>query len=307
MSDQKRTDGGEEDDGEIDVTSLVLRALELSESAMEGEGEDEAEMAEVLNDLQAVVDEADELLDAMDLTELPSAIDAEDADEVIDEENLPEAIANLDPQEAIRLRKLLAVVDIGELWDSVDVRDVWRNKREFEEALEELDETDDEDVLPFVDDLTDDDDGFIDDLTDDEDDDGFVDVDMDGDGMMDGDGLLGDEGDDAVDVPDEAYQTAVQSQLSNSVDEFRDGLVAVHQKLARLREENQERVDRTGQPNSRNPTAHSTLTSGRGRSDVDTRYSTVPTESKYSNAPNRPRIYGSRFEKHAEEEEEDDA
>lgn len=296
MSERTRTDGGEEDDAEIDIASLVIRALELSEAAMEGEGGDESEMAEVLNDLQAVVDEADELLDAMDLTELPSAVDTEDADEVIDEENLPEAIANLDPEEAIRLRKLLAVIDIGELWDSVDVRDVWRNKREFEEALEELDESDDEDVLPFVDDLTDD-----------EDDDGFVDVDMDGDGMMDGDGLLGGDGDGTVDVPDEAYQTAVQSQLSNSVDEFRDGLVAVHQKLARLREENQERIDRTGQPNSRNPTAHSTLTSGRGRSDVDTRYSTVPTESKYSNAPNRPRIYGSRFEKHAEEEEEEDA
>lgn len=306
MSDRKRTDGGGDGDAEIDVSSLVIRALELSEAAMEDESEDEAEMAEVLNDLQAVVEEADELLDAMDLTELPSAVDAEDADEVIREDELPEAIANLDPEEAIRLRKLLAVIDIGELWDSVDVRDVWRNKREFEEALEELDETDDEDVLPFVDDLTDDD-GFVDGLTDDGDDDGFVDVDMDGDGVMDGDGLLGGDGDDAVDVPDEAYQTAVQSQLSNSVDEFRDGLVAVHQKLARLREENQERIDSTGQPNSRNPTAHSTLTSGRGRSDVDTRYSTVPAESKYSNAPNRRRIYGSRFEKHAEEEEEEDA
>ncbi|MDS0293278.1 hypothetical protein [Halogeometricum luteum] len=301
MSDEERAEGAERDaavegESEMDVSSLVIRALELSEAAMDADGEDDSEVAEILRDLQVVVDEADELLDAIDLTDLPDAVDAEDADEVIHEENLSEAITNADPEEAIRLRKLLAVIDIGELWDSVDVRDVWRNKREFEEALEELDETDEDDTLPFVDDLTDE--------SADEDDE-LIDVDA-GDAK---DAITGDDEKDDVELPDEAYQTAIQSKLSDSVDEFRDGLVRTHDRIERLREENRERVERTGQPDSRNPTAYSTLAASRGVADADTKYSTVPAESKYSNAPNRKRVYGSRFDQFAEgtEEEEDDA
>ncbi|MDS0298352.1 hypothetical protein NDI76_06330 [Halogeometricum sp. S1BR25-6] len=292
MSGEERADGAEEESGndEMDVSSLVIRALELSEAAMDGE--DDSEVAEILRDLQVVVDEADELLDAVDLTDLPDAVDHEDADEVIHEEKLSEAITNADPEEAVRLRKLLAIIDIGELWDSVDVRDVWRNKREFEEALEELDETDDEDTLPFVDDLTDDED----------DEDELIDVDAED--AKEAVGMGDDDDRDDIELPDEAYQTAIQSKLSDSVDEFREGLVATHDRIERLREENRKRVERTGQPDSRNPTAYSTLAASHGVADADTKYSTVPAESKYSNAPNRKRVYGSRFDQFAEEEDD---
>lgn len=295
MTERARTDGGESAgeteaaEEDADISSLVFRALELSEAAIDGDEEDDLEVAEILADLQTVVAEADELLDAVDLSELPSAVDLEDADEAVDVDDLPDAIAEGDPGEAIRLRKLLTILDIGELWENVDVRDVWRNKREFEEALEDLDETDDEDTLPFVDEMTDD-----------GDDDEFVDIDAE-DAK---DAMTGDDGKDDIELPDEAYQTAIQSKLSDSVDEFRRGLVRTHDRIERLREENRERVDRTGQPDSRNPTAYSTLAASRTVADADTKYSTVPAESKYSNAPNRKRVYGSRFDEFAEEEED---
>ncbi|SFR45775.1 hypothetical protein [Halogeometricum limi] len=278
------TDG----EGDEDVSSLVARAVELSTQvldSLEADDADGGDTADLLDELEAIAAEATELLDAMDLSELPSAIDPEGVDEVVDEEQLPEAVANLDPGEAIRLRKLLAVVDIGELWSSVDVRDVWQNKREFEDAVDEFtDDEGDDDVSALVSEFTDDEgDG------DDEDDDFDVDVDV-------GETLSTD--DDVVDLPDAAYQTAIQQQLSETVGEFRQKLVDLHRDLARLREENRQRTDRVGQPDSRNPTAHSTLASTRTAGRGDTTYSTVPAETKYSNAPNRRRVYGDRFEEY---------
>ena len=62
-----------------------------------------------------------------------------------------------------------------------------------------------------------------------------------------------------------------------------------------------------GQPSSRNPTAVSTMTAGwKTGSWSSTGYSTVPTETLHSGAPNHTRIYGSRFEGLRNEGEDDD-
>jgi hypothetical protein len=267
------------DDSEDAVSALVVDSLRASEDALDYlAGDDpDTDFEELIADIQTVAEEAIELLETMDLSELPAAIDEEELDELVVEENLPEAVANGDPDEAIRLRKLLAVVDLAELWGSVDVRDAWRNKRELEDAVDDVtDETDD----------ASDDDGFVSEMTGDEDD-----VDFDA-------GETLETGDDDMNVPDQAYETAIQSQLSDSVEQFRRGLVEVHHQLARMREENQRRTESAEQPSSRNPTATSTLASTGTRSSVDVKYSTVPRETKYSSAPNRARVYGSRFDEY---------
>jgi hypothetical protein len=270
------------DDSDDAVSALVVDSLRMSEDALDYlAGDDpDTDLEELIDDIQTVAEEAIELLETMDLSELPSAINEDELDELVVGENLPEAVANLDPDEAIRLRKLLAVVDLAELWGSVDVRDAWRNKRELEDAVDDVGDDDGGD------------DGLVSNLTDDEDeeDDDFG-VDFDAEQTLE-------TGEDDMNVPDQAYETAIQSQLADSVEQFRQGLVEVHQKLARMREENKQRTESAEQPSSRNPTAASTLASTGTRSSADVKYSTVPRETKYSSAPNRTRIYGSRFDEY---------
>ncbi|WP_254535119.1 hypothetical protein [Halomarina litorea] len=277
-------DGGTQDEGTQDIATLVeraegdvltfLRALVLDESV------EEAETA--LEDLRQVALEAEELLETVNLSELPEAINVEELPDIVDVESIPDAVASGDPTDAIESRELLDVVELGKLWSTVDVREFWRNKDEFETALEEAlgeDIDDDESRLSRLQSAFDDA------------------MDGAGEGMMDGD----DDGDFAS-IPDdtntEAFQAAIQSGLRDAVDEFRKGLLETHDRLKTLREENQERTGRATQPDSRNPTAYSTLASASSGPSVGrgTRYSTVPRETKYSTAPNRKRIYGDRFE-----------
>jgi len=271
------------DDSDDAVSALVVDSLRASEDALDYlAGDDpDTDLEELIADIQTVAEEAIELLETMDLSELPAAIDEDELDELVVEENLPEAVVNGDPDEAIRLRKLLAVVDLAELWGSVDVRDAWRNKRELEDAVDDVGDDDGDG----------DDDGLVSDLTDDDEEYDDFDVDFDAEQTLE-------TGDDDVNVPDQAYETAIQSQLADSVEQFRRGLIEVHHQLARMREENERRTESAEQPSSRNPTAASTLASTGTRSSVDVKYSTVPRETKYSSAPNRTRVYGSRFDEY---------
>lgn len=260
------------DRAEGDVLTF-LRALVLDESI------EEAETA--LEDLRQVAVEAEELLETVDLSDLPEAINAEELPDVVDVGAIPDAVASGDPADAIESRELLDVVELGRLWSNVDVREFWRNKAEFETALEEALDAD-----------LDDDESRLSRLQS-----SFADaMDDAGDGMTDGDDT------DLASIPDdtntEAFQTAIQSGLRDAVDEFREGLLRTHDRLKTLREENEERTGRATQPDSRNPTAYSTLASASSGPSVGrgTRYSTVPRETKYSTAPNRRRIYGDRFE-----------
>ena len=236
------------------------------------------EAAEYVRDLWEVADEAEDVVQTVDLSDLPEAVEPGNLHEVIETGELPDAVSSGDPGDAVKLRKLLKVVKLTELWDATDVRAFWKQKREFEDEL---------------DDLVGDDEGESDDA--------------DGAGEDDSLGPSVDWTDDGADgLPDydpESLENAVQSKMMDGVEEFRAALLDAHEKLKALREENRERMSSqdTG-VNSRNPTAHSTVPSG-SRPDVGhaTRHSTVPRETRYSTAPNKRRIYGDRFEEETDD------
>ncbi|WP_158056331.1 hypothetical protein [Halorussus halophilus] len=240
--------------------------------------EDEAsvsEAAEYVHDLWEVADEAEDIAQTVDLSDLPEAVEPSELHEVIEEGELPDAISSGNPGDAVKLRKLLKVVKLTELWDAADVRAFWKQKREFENELEDVVDNGEEDG----------------DAVDDADDSLAPSVDW----SPDASG--------SSDFDPESMENAIQSKMMDGVEEFREALLGAHEKLKALREENRERTSsQDSGVNSRNPTAHSTMPSG-GRSDVGhgTRHSTVPRETRYSTAPNKRRIYGTRFE-----EERDD-
>lgn len=119
-------------------------------------------------------------------------------------------------------------------------------------------------------------------------------------GLVGGDdgGLVG--GDDGIGLDQydqQAVQMGIQSKAMEAVDEFRAGMLEAHEKLKKVYEKNQERTsNRSKGTSSRNPTAVRTIQNDRGDIGHATHHSTIPRETRYSTAPNRKRIYGSRFD-----------
>lgn len=282
-------DAIDEDVRETLPEEVVGRAIELGDRAEEildgyfGSGAGEADR-NALEDLAELVEETEELLETADLSELPEAVDASELDEAIEGEDAPEALRELDPSEAIAFRKLLKVIELGEVFDSVDVREFWRNKRELEDEYEDV-----TDYAPDDEDEEEPEEQFD-----------FVDEDYDAPELDPDLGTL-DE-----DETGQGKQAAVQKEVSDAVGEFRESLLAAHARLDRMVEENEERTRHVGTATSRNPTAVSTMARSRPDMGGGTRGSTVPEETRYSNAPNRRRIYGRRFEEELEDVEGDD-
>lgn len=273
-------------------TETATRFEELVDTA-EGivdrldEDSDEGELDD-LEELYEVAVEAADLLEDIDLSELPSAVDASKLADAIDASEIPEALGDGDADGVVDLRALLAAIDLRELFDATDVRALWSDKRKLEDA---------------VDDVTDEEAGEEEGLLDG---DGIIDGDDDG-GLTDGsmtdvDAELPSVGDDdggVGDVPDEAYQVMIQKKAMEGVDTFREGVLEAHEKLAAMYEENRERMRRQQEDrgvSSRNPTAHSTVPTDRlDTGGTATQHSTVPSRTRYSTAPSRERIYGNRF------------
>ena len=243
-------------------------------------GSPEETMA-ALDDLEAVAAEAEELAGTVDADELPDAIDLSRLPEAINVETIARAIVSDDASEAVDASKLLDILELGDLWDAVDVREFWRNAEELEDALEEaLGEEAYEEWTSHLGESVDD---------------------------AGGDGDLEVEWTDLADAADsESMQTAVQHQIRDAVDEFRSGVLDARKQLVKRREQLEEKTGSVGQPKSRNPSAFSTMTISRSAVAGAAKYSTVPAETRYSAAPNRERIYGSRFEDPDPDTEDDD-
>jgi hypothetical protein len=281
--------------GDRSLEALVDRAeldvLEFLRALIVDEDPEEAEHA--LEDLERVAVEAEELLETVAVSELHEAVDHGELPDVVDLESVPEAVASGDLGEAIESQELLDVVHLGELWAKVNVREFWRNKGEFETAVEEA----------FGDDVGEDE-SRLDRLQS-----SFAEA-MDDAGVdMDAveDEVRGDDADASIPggTNTDALQTAVQSGLRDAVDEFRASILEARESLVERREALAARTEGVGQPNSRNPTAFSTMVGSRtGPPRGTSGHSTVPAETRYSAAPNRKRIYGDRFE---DAEEGDDA
>ncbi|WP_199174843.1 hypothetical protein [Halegenticoccus soli] len=275
--------------GEVDLEDLTTR-LKGALDGLDGGGDETEEGVDEdggdgaadgplssLDDVERLVEEVRELLETIDFENLPDAVDVEELPEAIDADAIPDAVANADPGEAVDGGKLLRLIELGELLDSVDVRDFWQNKRELDDAVEDVTGGGEGDG----------DDGMLSD----------ADLDVDA-----GDALEADADLDELDDLSE-YEVAIQSQLSDSVEVFREKIVETHERLDALRAENEARVGSLDQPSSRNPTAYSTVPRRRTAVSGAARFSTVPRDTRYSNAPNHERIYGSRFRKERGEDD----
>ena len=281
---------------------------EIVDRLDEGAGE---ETSEHLDELLAVTDEIEDVLETIDLSELPDAIDFEELPELIETDELPEAIEEGEADEVIKLRKLASVIDFTELWDATDVRAFWQAKRELDDAVEDVtDGEEGEDEGGLLDELTgseDDDEGMLDDLTDSEDDDDGMLDELTGEGEMMDDIDAGDLDFDGIeDFDPETAEIAIQKQLSEGIDEFREAALDAHERVSDLKEEASEEMPETDRStNSRNPTAVSTMPT-QDRRDLGSlpRFSTVPQQTRHSGAPNRRRLYGNRFDQETGGEKE---
>jgi hypothetical protein len=264
-------DGNDDDttDLELTIEELFERAEKKLELVASKPDEDElGPVLSVLDDLEDIADEAEDIVSTADLTELAGTVDWDALPEAFELEDLPDAIESGDRSEVVTLRKLIELVDLPKLWQSVDARELWREKREFENE---------------VDDLTDDD----------------GDADENG-GGDDGGLSMPDTG--PHDVDPESLENAVQSGMSDAVDTFRSKLIDAHEQIRAVREANRERFPDHRRNRSRNPTAVTTMPARNTAASTGTIHSSVPEETRYSTAPNRRRIYGTRFEKARDDE-----
>lgn len=286
-----------EESEKIDAVALVDRAEKLLTEFLELDEEDEERTREIFEKLSAVATESEELLATINIDELPDSIDMDDVSDIskaFDEEELSKAETPGDLSSAVDYRKLITLIDLAELWEAVDVREFWRNQRELKEAVDDLVEQDvDGDDGPNE--------GMFDLETSDDD---AVDDAVDG----DADEVVDEESDLTPDLgpldTDESRQAAIQTQVSDSVDEFRKGILEAHERLESIVEANKKRTNNVGQPDSRNPSAYSTLPPTRSSKGSATGHSTVPEETRYSSAPNRRRIYGRRFDDETEDDDD---
>lgn len=288
------------DNGESAVESL---AASVTGDETNGDGS----LREDLRAIVTIIREAEEILDAIDVSELPDAIDGDQVREAIELGEIPDALQDDENAEVVKLRQVIRAIDLGETLASMDVTDVWESKRSIDDATDELGDDDDGGLFG--------DEGLIaggeDSLL----------------GGGDGEGLLGDESggltddlfdtdlDHAMDAAaDElkgdidiqsgnmaAYQEVIQEQAMVGVDAFREALLKTHGQFERIVEVNREKMrqqDRS--PSSRNPTAVSTIAPA--RSDVASvpNYATMPRTVRHSDAPTRTHIYGDRFRRERE-------
>ncbi|WP_435551399.1 hypothetical protein [Natrinema sp. CGMCC1.2065] len=246
-----------------------------------------------LDTLVRVAEEAAELLEAIDVSELPDAVDGDELLDAIELGEIPDAVADEETgaTDLVDFTELLGAIDLLNAWNAADLTDVWENKRELDAALDDLEDGDDagmlEDAVSDVADGGDDGEGLLGD-----DEDGVLDSGMDA-------GAAAKEALGDIDVAEDpaAYQVAIQQQAMRGIDAFRAALLETHEKFERLYEFNREKMRRQDRgTNSRNPTASSTMPVDRRDLGGGARYSTVPQDVKLSTAPSRKRIYGRRFE-----------
>lgn len=233
-------------------------------------------LTEDVGAIVTILREAEEIIDAIDVSELPDAVDADAVREAIELGEIPDALQGDENAEVVKFRQVIRAIDLGQTLASMDVTDVWESTRSIDDATDELD--DDEDG------------GLTDDL-----------LDTDLDRAMD---VAAEELKEGVDIQSgdmAAYQEVIQQQAMEGVDAFREALLKTHGQFERIVEANRETMrTQDRQPHSRNPTAVSTIAPV--RSDVSSvpNYATMPRTVRHSNAPTRTHIYGDRFRRERE-------
>ncbi|WP_331236524.1 hypothetical protein [Natronorarus salvus] len=256
---------------ETEVKSILGRLDELVPGIRDGlkrlktaivENSDDEELIETAENLWEIVDETEDVLEALDLEEIPDVIDVDELPDAVDVEDIPDALGSDDPGEAIDLSDLKEAIRFRELWEVADIGELREEQEELEEAVDDV--TDDEELVG------------------DDDDDGDSLLDM----------GLGGQGAHMQFDPDDR-QEAIRGLIEEAVSGFRAALLDTHDTLRLLWEFNNEKL---GGRESLNPTAVSTMPRGPIPDSASTRHSTVPSQVRYSRAQNPRRIYGKRFE-----------
>ncbi len=239
---------------------LVDRVQDIVEAvAPKADDEEDTPVIEFLDDLEDIVDELEDIVHTVEMTELVEVIEWNDVPAAFEPDDVLHA-AREDSEEAVTLGKLLSLVDLTELWDTIDAGQLWREKQELDDELEDV--------------VGEDDDGVG----------GDSDV-----NVMGADVEL-------HEIDSELIESEIQSRVHEATGTFREKLLEARQRFKAIREENAERFQDRRRYRSRNPTAVSTLPSIDGQPIGAARFSTVPKDTRHSAAPNRRRIYGSRFE-----------
>ncbi|SDR09498.1 hypothetical protein [Natronobacterium texcoconense] len=255
-----------------------------------------------LETLTTVATEAEELIETMDIADLPDAVDADELLSAIEMGEIPDALGDEETGigDVVDFTQLFRAIDLLNAWDATDMASIWEEKRELEDAVESVaDEGEDASMIEeAAASVADDEEGL---LGDDE-------------GMLGGEGDMLEDADpvealgdiDVMEDP-EAYQVAIQQQAMKGIDAFRWALLETHEKFERLVEYNRERMRRRDtSPSSRNPTAASTMPTERSAVGSGVKHSTVPQDVHLSTAPSRKRIYGQRFEREREKRRSED-
>lgn len=292
-------ENGGDDETFTELLSEGEAALENVQDALDGvddlEELGDGDLESVLGDVDTLVQvaqETAELVEALDLTDLPEAVDGDELLEAIETGEIPDALTEEETGagDVVDFTQVFKALDLMNAWNATDLGDIWEEKRELEDAVDDL--ADDDEDASMVEEaasaVADDDDGLIGD-----DDDELIETDMD----------TAEATKEALGTPDieedpEAYQTFIQQQAMEGIDAFRDALLTTHGKFEELYETNREKMRRQDtSPSSRNPTAASTIATNRREIGTSgTRHSTVPKQVKLSTAPTRKRIYDRRFE-----------
>ncbi|WP_226041789.1 hypothetical protein [Natrinema sp. DC36] len=275
-----------------DATESLQRLDETLADADAIDELDDDAIDSIIGDLDAlarVATEVGELLEEMDLSELPEAVKEEELLDAIDVDELPAILADddRDATELVDFRELFDAIDLLETWNAADLTGLWEEKRELDEALDELEDSSDAGTVEkAVSEIVASDERLFGEEGE------LLETDMDS-----TEAATAALGDINIQEDPEAYQAAIQQQAMEGIDAFRSALLETHETFEKLYEFNREKMRRQDtSTNSRNPTAASTISTDRLDLGSGTRYSTVPQEVKLSTAPTRKRIYGRRFE-----------
>jgi hypothetical protein len=275
----------------------------INELAGKTESGDLQPLLQEISTLLRIVDEAEDLLETIDLSELPEAIDGEELLAAIDLGEIPAALQDGDSDKVVKLRQLIHAVKLVKLWDAVDIQEFWQEKSELDEVVGELTDGEDDGIIGETLDAT------VDAVSDQGEEDIGEEVDAIGSELKAGAKEAFGSAEDALrDGNLQEYQLIIQQQTMAGIEEFRDALIDTHGVFEQVYDENRKKLRRTDKStHSRNPTAVSTMPLTRADLGKGTRYSTVPPAVRYSTAPPLERIYGQRFKRKKKKRRQEEA
>ncbi|WP_226480514.1 hypothetical protein [Natrinema amylolyticum] len=227
----------------------------LREAAADGSDERRAVITELLD----VVAEVEDLLETTDLERLPAAVDVSELPGLVRLDELPNAMRDRDPDLAVDLSTIGDVIELRELWNTVDIADFLRELRQLRTELEDV-------VSPDAFETSGDSEAAAEIRR-------FVD-----------------------DVTPEATNAALQQEAKEAARTARKGVVEAHSTFEKLYESTGRGPGYAGRkPVSKNPTAVSSVPYGPLPDSVSTRVSTVPATVRHAKVDALPRIYGRRW------------